>query len=208
MEARGVGGHDFIRLLRSLLLPLMRVILCCRSSDLTCIHRGDLSSVRCIRFRNDGAGDLASVGFRFYRPKQRNTLPTRSHGYTDWVDVDVMDAANASICLARLTKEYFDITAPLPRADDRLFLSESTSVAHERCHWGLSAERCAKVMGAAMKAAGIPADFLPHSARHAGQAYMKSRGLSDDEVMARANMSARTYVTHYRRRVRQAGADQ
>ena len=54
----------------------------------------------------------------------------------------------------------------------------------------------------AMTAAGIPEDFLPHSARHAGLAHLKRSGMSDDEVMERANMSARTYVTYYRRKIR------
>jgi hypothetical protein len=137
-----------------------------------------------------------------YRPKQRNSLPTRSHGYTDWIDIDVLDTADSSICLARLTHEYVKLTEPFPRQDDKLFLSELTSAVHGNQFWGLSAQRCAKVMGHAMTESGIPADFLPHSARHAGQAYMKSKGFSDDETMDRANMSARTYVTHYRRRIR------
>eukprot|EP01050_Picozoa_sp_SAG11_P047169 SAG11_NODE_24553_length_371_cov_3.433824_1_plen_38_part_10 len=35
----------------------------------------------------------------------------------------------------------------------------------------------------AMRAAGIPEDFLPHSARHAGLAHLKRSGMSDGEVM-------------------------
>ena len=62
----------------------------------------------------------------------------------------------------------------------------------------MSSDALANVMGRVMKAAGVPAEFLPHSARHAGLALRESSGLPDDEVMARANMSARTYVTHYR----------
>eukprot|EP01050_Picozoa_sp_SAG11_P010436 SAG11_NODE_1043_length_6052_cov_7.005711_3_plen_217_part_00 len=69
-------------------------------------------------------------------------------------------------------------------------------------YWGLSSDRLAHVMDDAMVAAGIPAEFRPYSARHAGLAHMKELGHSDDEVMARANMSARTCVTYYRRKVR------
>ena len=48
----------------------------------------------------------------------------------------------------------------------------------------------------------IPPDFLPHSARHAGIAHQRREGMSDDDVMHHANMSARTYVVHYRRKIR------
>ena len=94
------------------------------------------------------------------------------------------------------------MTSVLPRFDDALFLTERADSRKDGKHWGLSSERCAKIMGAAMKTAGIPEDFLPHSARHAGQAYYKSKWFSDDEVMAIANISARTYVLHYRQRIR------
>eukprot|EP01050_Picozoa_sp_SAG11_P005842 SAG11_NODE_428_length_9551_cov_6.526978_1_plen_368_part_10 len=42
--------------LRSVVVPLARIILCCRSSDLTCIYRGQSSDVQCIRFTHDDDG--------------------------------------------------------------------------------------------------------------------------------------------------------
>ena len=99
------------------------------------------------------------------------------------------------------------MSATLPRMDDRLFITERVKTRAIGKYWGLSSQRLAKIMKQAMEAAGIPDEFLPHSARHAGQAYLKSQCYSDDDVMARANMSARTYVTHYRRRVRRAAPE-
>ena len=57
-------------------------------------------------------------------------------------------------------------------------------------------------MKTVMTAAGIPIDFKPHSARHAGMAAGKSQGISDDDLCARANMSAGTYKKHYSRQIR------
>ena len=67
---------------------------------------------------------------------------------------------------------------------------------------GRTADALANVMGRIMKQAGIPPEFRPHSARHAGQALLKSQGTADADVMARANMSQRTYVLHYMRQIR------
>ena len=59
-------------------------------------------------------------------------------------------------------------------------------------------------MKAAMEAAGIPLEFKSHSARHAGIAAGKKAGMTDDELMARSNMSAPTYIKYYSRQVRRA----
>eukprot|EP01050_Picozoa_sp_SAG11_P009727 SAG11_NODE_935_length_6482_cov_25.242676_4_plen_280_part_00 len=203
--ARDVGGIRHVTLLRSLVVPLARVLLCCRSDDLTCIYPGVDSDVQCVKFTRSDDGALLSASVRFFRPKQRNHMPVSSRGYTDWVTIDVVD--DDVLCFASLLEEYFSVSATLPRMDDRLFITERVKTrAIGKC-WGLSSQRLAKIMKQAMEAAGIPDEFLPHSARHAGQAYLKSQGYSDDDVMARANMSARTYVTHYRRRVRRAAPE-
>ena len=131
-------------------------------------------------------------------------LPVSAARLTEWTTVEVIE--DKSICLAALLYEYVSVTAVLPRDDDRLFVSARIDKRHRGKFFGLGADRCAKVMGIAMRDAGVPADFLPHSARHAGQAYYKSTGLSDDDVMAIANMSARTYVLHYRRKIRRSAA--
>ena len=59
-------------------------------------------------------------------------------------------------------------------------------------------------MGRMMSKAGVPANFLPHSARHAGVNYRREQGWTDEAIMEMANMSARTYVTHYMRKIRRA----
>jgi hypothetical protein len=70
------------------------------------------------------------------------------------------------------------------------------------CHWGLSSQRLANIMKDAMTVAGIPPDFLPHSARHAGIAHQRRKEIYDDDVVHRANMSAHTYFVHYCRKIR------
>ena len=132
-------------------------------------------------------------------------MEVRSHGYTDWITVDVVDAAHATVpCLATLLYEYYSLTQHLPNYDDSLFLTVDANAAHDGKHWGLSSDRLANVMRSAMQTAGVPDDFLPHSARHAGIACQRSQGVSDDDVMHRANMQAATYVRHYRRHIRSA----
>ena len=64
------------------------------------------------------------------------------------------------------------------------------------------ADALAGVMKRMMHKSGVPEDFLPHSARHAGIALKKKQGWFDDEVMRCADMGQRTYVTHYMRQIR------
>ena len=102
----------------------------------------------------------------------------------------------ASLCA------YVMATELMLQEDDGLFVTFQTSKLHSGKCWGLSADALANVMGRMMAEAGIPPEFRPHSARHAGQALLKSKGTADADVMARANMSQRTYVTHYMRQIR------
>jgi hypothetical protein len=53
-----------------------------------------------------------------------------------------------------------------------------------------------------MAMSGIPLDFKPHSARHAGMEAGKAQGWSDEDLCARANMSMGTYKAHYAWQVR------
>ena len=81
-------------------------------------------------------------------------------------------------------------------------------------------QRLAKSMKGVMTAAGVPDDFMSHSARHAGIALRKegasvlistgyqTKPWCDAEVMSLARMSARTYVTHYLRNIRAAALDE
>lgn len=200
---RAAGGVRHATFLRSIVVPLARVLLCCRSHDLTCVYRGIDSDVECVKFARADDGSLLSASVRFYRPKQRNHLPVSSRGYTDWITIEVVPEADV-LCFASLLDEYFSVSAALPRMDDSLFITKRVKTRTVGKYWGFSADRLAKIMKYAMQNAGIPDEFLPHSARHAGQAYLKGKGYSDDDVMSRANMSARTYLTHYRRRVRRS----
>ena len=99
--------------------------------------------------------------------------PATARGSTDWITVDAVDDPVAIPCFAALLHEYYTLSEHLPRFDDRLFLSSFADRAHEGKLWGLSSDRLAKLMKAAMIAAGIPAEFLPHSARHAGIAHWR-----------------------------------
>ena len=117
------------------------------------------------------------------------------------------DTTSAVPCFATMLSDYLDDTDALPRPDDRLFVSA-------RCYKpggaqnkppgyrGIGTEALAKVMGRIMTRANVPADFLPHSARHAGINYRRKQGWTDEDIMSHANMSARTYVLHYIRNIR------
>ena len=128
-------------------------------------------------------------------------MQARAHGYTDWITIPVV-ADEPATCFASRLYTYFRVTELMPQADDKLFVTFRPDKKHRGKCWGLSPDALANVMRRMMDKAGIPAEFLPHSARHAGLALRKSRGLPDHEVMARANMSQRTYVTHYARQIR------
>lgn len=122
-------------------------------------------------------------------------MPTVSRGYTDWTVVDVID--DHDVCFASLAHEYYNATSSQASEDDSFFLSEAPSAAHSGLFWGLSSDHLANIMRDTMIAAGVPADFLLHSTCHAGMAYWRGMGEVEDDVMQRANMTARTYVMHY-----------
>jgi hypothetical protein len=75
----------YVTQLRDLIIPLARILLCSRSSDLACVYWGLSSDAECIRFHFDSADidRLTAVDFRFYAPKQRCCMPTTHHGYID-----------------------------------------------------------------------------------------------------------------------------
>ena len=215
-----VAATAKMELQRDNLIAITRIILACRSSDLAGKKPSQgVFRETCVRRSYDEAGLLKEVGVRFRNPKQRGTLPVNAGGYTSWIDVAVVDppatAAEATApvpCFASMLCDYIDTTEHLPRPDDRLFISS-------RCYKpggppnkppgyrGIGPEALAKVMGRVMGRAGVPADFLPHSARHAGVNYRREQGWTDEDIMEMANMSARTYVTHYMRKIRRSRLD-
>ena len=91
--------------------------------------------------------------------------------------------------------------------DDHLFCSQkalsSLSVNSGRYH-SLVSTSLAYIMKRLMKAANIPAGFLPHSACAASMAQGKTKGMTDDEVCTRSNVSRPTYVKYYERHIRKA----
>ena len=207
LRARGIPTE--ISTLRAHAVALCRIILACRSSDLCCIHRST-----CLRFSTAGQPPSPeNVQVRFYRPKERHSLPVGQNGFTRWVTIPAI--SDPRVCLATYLHRYTQATVSLPREDEALFISERKSAARGRKHFALTAQRLAKLMGATMAAAGVPGDFLPHSARHAGIAFRRSdagslavslgyqSGVWDDQqLMAHARMNTHTYVTHYLRQIR------
>jgi len=161
---------------------------------------------------------LTGVSLRFYRLKERNSMPVSSKGYSRWVTIPVVP--DKLICFATLLHAYVLFTAALPCEDDGLFLSAKTDKRHNYRLFSLSSQRLAKSMKGVMTAAGVPDDFMSHSARHAGIALRKegasvlistgyqTKPWCDAEVMSLARMSARTYVTHYLRNIRAAALDE
>jgi hypothetical protein len=227
LDTQRDGFQAGLHLLRDENIALARVTLCCRSHDLYCVSRGVRSDKDCVRFHfAPGSAAAASTAVRggrpepplpkgapvgpygitgvslaFKDPKQRNTMAARSHGYTDWITLDSVPAEPA-VCLASRLYLYFRATELMPQADDLLFVTSRPDSKHAGKCWGLGADALANVMGRMMKKAGIPDEFLPHSARHAGLALRKSQGMSDNDVMSRANMGQRTYTLHYARQIR------
>ena len=118
-----------------------------------------------------------------------------------------------------MAADYISLAESFPIHGDAFILSERLDRIHNMRLWGLSSERLAKCMRAVMSAAGIPEDFVAHSARHAGIAFRKGGAATaialgyqtapwcDEAVMAHARMSAHTYVTHYLRTIRAAALD-
>ena len=206
---RSRGMADSVAQLRDHTVALCRIVLACRSADLCCILRDT-----CLRFSLSGEPPvLQHAKVRFYRPKERHTLPVGQRGFTPWIHVPVI--SDSKVCLATHLHKYVSATAELPREDSALFVSLRTSVQHGRQFYALSAERLAKLMKMLMAAAGVPSDFLPHSARHAGIAFRRSGAgdlavnmgyqtdqWDDQRLMQHARMSCHTYVTHYLRQLR------
>jgi len=207
----------FISALRDHCIALARLLLACRSSDLACVYRGASTAVTCLRWERNAASVLTGVSIRFYRPKERNSMPVSSKGYSRWVTIPVVP--DPLICFATLLYGYVSYTAVLPCEDDGLFISAKTDKRHNNRLYSLSSQRLAKSMKGVMTASGVPDDFMSHSARHAGIALRKegasvliatgyqTKPWCDAEVMSLARMSARTYVTHYLRNIRAAALD-
>ena len=160
-----------------------------------------------------GKFKILEVSLRYFGPKQRHSMPTRSHGYTDWFTVDAVPGA-PDICFASLLFNLFvsllvqlyyvraSELLPAWMHDDALFCSQNKHKTHGSQHFGLQSSSLATLMGKMMEAAGIPADFLPHSARAAGMAAGKKKGMADEDVCVRSNVSRPTYKKFYERQIR------
>ena len=150
-----------------------------------------------------GKFKILGVSLRYFGPKQRHSMPTRSHGYTDWFTVDAVPGA-PDICFASLLYYYVRASELLPAGmhDDALFCSQNKHKTHGSQHFGLQSSSLATLVGKMMEAAGIPADFLPHSARAAGMAAGKKKGMADEDVCVRSNVSRPTYKKFYERQIR------
>ena len=134
-------------------------------------------------------------------------MEVRSHGFTDWVTID--SVADAAVCVATRLYWYVRASELLPKGlqGDRLFVSATTRVDKGPGHYDMRSASLASAMAKVMKAAGVPLDFRPHSARHAGMADGKKRKMTDDEVCVRSNMSRPTYVKYYARQIRRADSN-
>jgi len=145
------------------------------------------------------------VSVRYFGPKQRHSLEVRTHGYTDWITVDSVDSP--AVCWAAALYWYVRASELMSQADDCLFVTSRGrhDKAGGKCT-GLHSDSVANAMLRVMKKSGVPEEYRAHSARHAGMADGKRRlQMTDDEVMARSNVSGPTYRTHYARQVRRQG---
>ena len=69
--------------------------------------------------------------------------------------------------------------------DDHLFCSMKALTVNGSRYHGLVSTSLANIMKRLMKAANIPAEFLPHSARTAGMAHGKTQGMTSFYVSYR-----------------------
>ena len=150
-----------------------------------------------------GPFGVLGVSIRYFGPKQRHSMAVRSHGYTDWITVDSV-ADDPAVCLACLLYWYVRASEMLPAGliGDATFVSNTARKDRGNKFYNLTPDALAAIMKRNMKAAGVPEDFLPHSARAAGMAFHKKGGYTEDMVLARANLSSRTYKLHYERQIR------
>ena len=110
--------------------------------------------------------------------------------------------------IARSIIQYWYVRASeaMPKGvrDDHLFCSMKALKSNGSRYHGLVSTSLANIMKRLMKAAKIPDEFLPHSARAAGMAQGKTIGMTDDEVCTRSNVSRPTYIKYYQRQIRTA----
>ena len=132
-----------------------------------------------------------------------HTMEVRSHGYTDWITVDAIPE-NPGICFASLLYWYVRASEAMPKGvrDDHLFCSMKALKTNGGRYHGLVSTSLANIMKRLMKAAKIPDEFLPHSARAVGMAQGKATGMTDGEVCTRSNVSRPTYIKYYQRQIR------
>eukprot|EP01050_Picozoa_sp_SAG11_P037539 SAG11_NODE_14852_length_597_cov_1.590361_1_plen_129_part_00 len=65
-------------------------------------------------------------------------------------------------------------------------------------HHGVSSDRVRNVVGDVMRAAGVPAKFLPHSTRHAFLADNANRAIQQEAFLSQALMPGRVYELYYK----------
>ena len=99
------------------------------------------------------------------------------YGYTDWITLDAIPG-NPGICFASLLYWYVRASEAMPKGvrDDLLFCSQKALRSNSNRYHGLVSMSLANIMKWLMKAAKIPAEFLPHSARAAGMVQGKTQG--------------------------------
>jgi hypothetical protein len=236
LDSAMLNFTDCVHSERDLCIADGRLLLACRSHDLTCVFRGIRSQHDCLRFwlspateqhcplaamrsgvqsiggapsppqgKPSGPFGVLGVSVRYFGPKQRHSLEVRTHGYTDWITVDSVDSP--AVCWAAALYWYVRASELMSQADDCLFVTSRGrhDKAGGKCT-GLHSDSVANAMLRVMKKSGVPEEYRAHSARHAGMADGKRRlQMTDDEVMARSNVSGPTYRTHYARQVRRQG---
>ena len=124
--------------------------------------------------------------------------------YRDTFWILYRNICSVSLCLACLLHWYVRASEMFPAGltGDATFVSNTARTDRGNKFYNLTPDALAAIMKRNMKEAGVPEDFLPHSARAAGMAFHKKGGYTEDMVLARANMSSRTYKLHYERQIR------
>ena len=212
-------GHLIVnmphQLLRPWLIVLLKLKTGCHSGDVApgkapsdgSTRRGGICRGFYPRHRNDpalrqglrGEFNVTVKHLRFFMNK---TVGGQVSEYSVWHDlgnylVDTPEYPYLSAACPRAALEaYIKATAPLPRADDYLLISNRREGASKE-HFGISAQTAANDTVAVMRACGVPTRFTAHSTRHATLSKKAQEGHNEDQFLKDACLSQRVFRQFY-----------
>ncbi len=102
-----------------------------------------------------------------------------------------------SVCPVTHLRRYFELTSARRSALGALERYLFISLASSRVVLPLARNTIATIVRSRLTVAGVPAQFGPHSTRHASTSAAAAYGLSMDDIMAHAKVTHATLLRHY-----------